>query len=281
MKKRNSIEIFSTSAIDLLACGLALAAVLWVLGVPGGGLAGGGGSSHFGAFLRIQQFDQFHFKDIEINGNGIKWAADYSKSDNAFVQQNIEGLKSNITKGHTILLTFANPDSTSAKITVSVRKSTTLFAGEVSVRFEGVAGDLNIQFSVKPCRAPTEEHYLELFKVDRTGISRLQYLWQCENELKNQLNQLKEAKKEVPKYQLPNWLKAYLKALNGNTLPSHHPKMEIHTWNGNKCFHGQNLSIKLTGDGRLVQQTYNNSSRGPNNSEFWKELEDFEKRLIK
>jgi hypothetical protein len=273
MKKRNSIEIFSTSAIDLLACGLALAAVLWVLEMPNNGLAGEGESSHFDAFLRIQQFGIFHFQGIEINGNGINWKANYNSWDNVFVQQNIEGFKSDITKGPTIPLTVTNPDNTLAQVTVSVRKSE-LFAGEMSVRFEGVVGDLNVQFRVRPCMMNNEVHYLELFKVDRTGISRPQYLWQCENELESALNQRFSSA-------TPKWLKAYHKGLNGNSTSLHRSNMEIHTWNGNECFHGQNLSIKLTGDGRLVQQTYNNSSRELDNSEFWKKLEDFAKRPIK
>jgi len=272
MKKRHSIEIFSTSAIDLLACGLALAAVLWVLEMPNNGLAGEGESSHFDAFLRLQQFGIFHFQGIEINGNGIKWEANYNRRYNAFVQQNIEGLNSNIIKGPTIPLTFTNPDNTKAKVTISVRKSEP-FAGEMSVRFEGVVGDLNVQFRVRPCRSGSEVHYLELFKVDRTGISRPQYLWQCEDKLESALNKKLSSS-------APEWQKAYHKALNGNYTPWHRPKMEIHTLNGNECYNGQNLSIKLTGDGRLVQQTYDNPSREPDNSKFWKKLEDFAKRPI-
>jgi len=274
MKKRNSIEIFSTSAIDLLACGLALAAVLWVLEMPNNGLAGEGESSHFDAFLRIQQFGQFHFQGIEINGNGIKWEAKYNRWNNAFVQLSKIGKLEPKTKGHTILLTVTNPDNTDARITVSVQKSK-LFAGEMSVRFEGVVGDLNVKFRVRPCMSSKEVHYLELFKVDRTGISRPQYLWQCENALKLALKHRLSSSE-------PDWLKAYHKTLNGNYTPWHRPKMEIHTWNGNKCYDGQNLSIKLTGDGRLVQQIYNNTSIIPDDSEFWRKLEDFAKSpLIK
>jgi len=271
MKKRNSIEIFSTSAIDLLACGLALAAVLWVLEMPNNGFAGEGESSHFDAFLRIQQFGIFHFQGIEINGNGTKWEANYNRKKNTFVQQNIEGFNSNITKGPTIPLTFTNPDNTPAKVTISVRKSEH-FAGEMSVRFEGVVGDLNVQFRVRPCNSSVEVHYLEIFKVDRTGISRPQYLWQCEDKLESAL------KKKLSS--APKWLKAYHKGLNGNFTFWHRPKMEIHTWDRNECYHGQNLSIKLTGDGRFVQQTYDNPSREQDDSKFWKELEYFAKRPI-
>ena len=68
MRRREGFELFSTSAIDLLACGLGAVLVLWLLvfGNEGGAMDGdrplGGGE------MRIRQFGPSHFVGFEIKG---------------------------------------------------------------------------------------------------------------------------------------------------------------------------------------------------------------------
>lgn len=188
MRRREGIELFSTSAIDLLACGLGAVLVLWLLvfGNEGGAMEGekplGGGE------MRIRQFGVSHLVGFEIEGyslrhfvlEGVNVAPDKRMPKNfnptkAFLDS--QGFCASMGNQWRFKATYVEIDGDS-KIEVSCQASSD-FAREVTISFSDMRAAHEVGLTIETCGVG-EVHYLEMQSIDRRGVNDARYVFHCD-----------------------------------------------------------------------------------------------------
>jgi len=189
MRRREGIQLFSTSAIDLLACGLGAVLVLWLLvfGNQGGAMEGdrplGSGE------MRIRQFGVSHLVGFEIRGytlesfvrEGVNSAVETAipadfEPGKAFVS-NRNKFCTNMGNRWSFKATYVEIDGDS-RIEISCQASDE-FAREIAISFSDMRAAHEVGLTIKTCHAG-EIHYLEMQSIDRRGVSDARYVFHCE-----------------------------------------------------------------------------------------------------
>lgn len=192
MRRKGGIELFSTSSIDLLACGLGAVLVLWLLvfGNEGGALTGernlGSGE------MRIRQYGTSHLEGFELEGyelvqvvltkrDGTKEtypASSFTSADPFPTQSAFNNTKWCHSGGNSrrFTATYEEPGGKSV-IEVSCRASVE-FAREVSISFEDMRAAHKVGVIIKTCAAE-EIHYLEMQSIDRRGSNDARWVFHC------------------------------------------------------------------------------------------------------
>ena len=190
MRRRAGNELFSTSAIDLLACGLGAVLVLWLLAFGNEGGAMEGEKALGGGEIRIRQFGVSHFIGFEIQGYsrrelileragrdfvpGKPNPNDFKQGE-AFLDK--QGFCTSLGEKWRFKATYIEIGGES-KIEVSCRASAE-FAREVTIGFTDMRAAHNVGLTIETCGAG-EVHYLETQTIDRRGVNDARYVFHCD-----------------------------------------------------------------------------------------------------
>lgn len=204
-RRRDSVATFSAAAVDLLSCGLAAAAVLWLLVLPNSGQTGIGTQERVNAVVRVSQYGIGHIfspsnslvPDITVDfGDGTPLV-------NAFVQGHNSKLISMEKSGDWVSeLTFESSTlvEDKPKISIKTKGSDGAFAGDLSINFENVKPNANVTIHVRICEADTAPHAISILQADRKGVNERVYLHQDINKLNSALS------KDGSTHGLAKWL---------------------------------------------------------------------------
>ena len=194
MRRRETIQLFSTSSIDMLACGLGAVLLLWLLvfGNEGGAIEGerprGSGE------MRIRQFGEAHLRGFIVPDGYTLQSYSYRKA-NGFEVDDASGPVSTellfaekcnkAGRGARFEARYRKAGGTSE---IEVRcKASNAFAKEVSIRFNDMSGAAKVGLIIHSCIA-NEVHYLEMQALDRRGVNEKRYVFHCSGPANEALN---------------------------------------------------------------------------------------------
>lgn len=192
MRRKEGIELFSTSSIDLLACGLGAVLVLWTLvfGNEGGALSGerdlGSGE------MRIRQYGTSHLEGFELAGydlvqvvltnrDGTKEtfaASDFTPADPFPTQSAFSASKWCRSGGNSKRFTATYRETGGASVIEVSCRASVEFAREISISFKDMRAAHKVGVIIKTCAA-AEIHYLEMQSIDRRGSNDARWVLHC------------------------------------------------------------------------------------------------------
>lgn len=206
MRRKEGIQLFSTSSIDLLACGLGGVLVLWLLVFGNQGGAETGDRLLGSGEMRIRQFGTSHLVGFEINGYTLrrfeKIGVDGTKETGlppsfipaeAFDQSKARAFCTNQGNRWRFVATYVE-DGGSSEIEVSCRASDD-FAREITIGFSDMRASHEVNLTIETCSAH-EIHYLEMQSIDRRGVNEARYVFHCEVDAKAALTNAPDSRWE-------------------------------------------------------------------------------------
>ncbi|WP_418024658.1 hypothetical protein ACNKFW_02000 [Paracoccus sp. TD-10] len=184
MRRRTTIQLFSTSSIDLLACGLGAVLVLWLLVFGNEGGAYDGDRPLGAGEMRIRQFGVSHLMGFQIPPSYVLERIDYRRANGTEVSETVvpatvglfEDACSTTGQGERFVAHLRETGGT-GRIEIGC-KASEAFAKEVAIRFEEMTGGVKVEFVIESCKA-SEVHYLEMQKLDRRGVNEDRYVFHC------------------------------------------------------------------------------------------------------
>jgi hypothetical protein len=234
LRKRQDIQLFSTSAIDILSCVLAAAAVIWVLLLRNNGLIDADASEKAEAIIRVSQYGIKHIMpsvDSELIG----------KTENGRI-----GFK---------FRELANPDgekciSDSKNCLAAQYKKSEGFGNQVVIRATGVTERLTVTIPLEICYSPSEIHYSEISVISANGIDSYNLLWQGRNELEDAVSKFRSVSAAM--FDRKEWLRSIVTQPRKNWCLG--GSMNCEVWESG--FHGteriKNLVFNVEVDGRVT-----------------------------
>jgi hypothetical protein len=210
--RRRDIALFSTSAIDLLACGLAAVLVLWVLTLGSSARSDAGERQAGYGEIRLRQFGVWHFEALRIK------SADFSL-DRASGSSSANPSKAVVsgTDPHIDLMALQNVGVWNRELisggnrgrivteTSASKGSSDPFAGEIALTFDGVMSNVSVELALEICTA-SETHYIEVRRLDFRRPRTTRYVIQCKD-------QARETFRNPLGVGAPDWQKAFAEAL--------------------------------------------------------------------
>lgn len=197
MRRKEGIQLFSTSSIDLLACGLGGVLVLWLLVFGNQGGAESGDRPLGSGEMRIRQFGTSHLVGFEITGYtlrqferiGVDGTRETGlnpsfKPEQAFDASKARAFCSNQGNRWRFVATYVE-DGGSSQIEISCRASDN-FAREIAIGFSDMRASHDVGLTIETCSAH-DIHYLEMQSIDRRGVTESRYVFHCEEDAKEAL----------------------------------------------------------------------------------------------
>jgi hypothetical protein len=262
-RRRREIVLFSTSAIDLLACGLAAVLVLWVLTLGGGTRSETGEREAGFGEVRLKLFGVWHFNAIRLRGSDFSILnADSSTSSQLPADAILDGTDPHInliklqgaSRWTRILESVTGNGGKIAIETRTWEKSASgkdaPFAGEVTVRFLGVRSSVSVDLAISICEATDETHYIEARRIDFRRPKIFRYVFQCETAA----NAMFKGKFKVPsKDDKTEWQTAFVDKLRSDVSLWTPNPVEYLVFDGAKCAPSQpqSLNIEYRTDGTV------------------------------
>lgn len=192
MRRKEGIKLFSTSSIDLLACGLGGVLALWLLVFGNQGGAETGDRPVGSGEMRIRQFGTSHLVGFDINGYtlqrferiGVDGTRETGlppafKPEEAFDRIKAKAFCTNQGNRWRFVATYVE-DGGSSEIEVSCRASDD-FAREIAISFSDMRVSHEVGLMIETCSAH-EIHYLEMQSIDRRGVNEARYVFHCEGD---------------------------------------------------------------------------------------------------
>lgn len=166
MRSHRQLQLFSTSFIDLMACALAGAAILWVLTLEASPAAGEQPARR-SAWLRLSQAGLSHFDEraVRLEGPGIPggWTLeDFADSPERVTE-----------RGTRVTLTFQEPQ----------RSEESEFGGWLTLLVQELSEPLTLSLAFHPCQIYDEVHFIQLDRRDAAGARSELYLFTRECSL--------------------------------------------------------------------------------------------------
>lgn len=205
------IPLFSTSAIDLLACGLGAVLVLWVLTL-GAPKATDEGESQAGfGEVRLRQFGVWHFDTLRITSNDFS----IDRIDTAEQDRFIRGRGT--SDPYIDLIAQRNSESRkyelrassgNGRLAIETRTSndSEKFAGEVTVRLAAVTTKVTMNIAFEICEQGDQTHYIEVRRIDFRRPTITRYVFHCERDARSTFA-------APPRDSAPTWQKAFVESL--------------------------------------------------------------------
>ncbi|NKI59605.1 hypothetical protein HCG46_15125 [Labrenzia sp. PO1] len=183
MKRRATIQLFSTSSIDMLACALGAVLVLWLLVFGNEGGAHDGDRSRGNGELRIRQFGVAHLLGFSLP-NYVILSFSYrdergNVSHNATAfnpRQSFNNYCAKTGVGKRFTARFRKKGGGS-EVEISCQASDA-FAKEITIRFENMSSAAKVGVFISSCKA-SEVHYLEMQSIDRRGVNESRSVFHC------------------------------------------------------------------------------------------------------
>lgn len=151
-------EVFSTSFLDLLSCGLAGVIILWLLAIEE--MRSAPVETPRAVFLQLAQRGMNHIKTVKASCGGVV------HFDGPLSDQSLSWQCSNGTR-----------------VKVVTRSEMGEFAGGFLVTAEDVSDDVLFQLGIEPCDEDVEIHYLELTRFAEGEATTSRYVYQMPNRL--------------------------------------------------------------------------------------------------
>ena len=237
----------SGSAVDLLSCGLAAAAVLWILVLPNSGKTGTGEVERVNGMLRLSQFGNPHIHQntkITVQIDGI----DHKYKVNSFP----------LLKKDTA--TSASPRDQivqgDAKVILKVSENKSAgFAAETAIIFQNVKPGTKVVLTIYSCVESAAPHAIKLLSGDRRGVTTEVVFWQEEARLKNSLD---------PSHSSKNWFKNFADLLqtDSNYFSQSSSATRMLAWDGQTSTKYLSLEITATESGLIKTTALKTTSSG-------------------
>ena len=196
------IALFSTSAIDLLSCGLAAMLVLWVL-LLGNRAGGHTGDREVGsARFTITQFKLSHISKITVDPSFTTLVT--SPLPPGIFPNPAVPAEVNVAIGRSWELIYERP-SDGGRIQIK-RSESGDFGVRVEVAYLALKRPAKVVFQLLPCNAPGEAHYLEVDSTDASGMHERWFGYHCESAFEKFVS-------DPPASSPPKWLKNFQTSL--------------------------------------------------------------------
>lgn len=164
--RSNTVSSFSASAVDLLSCGLAGAAVLWLLVLPNSGYTGDGSVERVNGVVRLSQFGTAHLLGANGNTPSVEFSFPGelpSKHQVDFSGSHFEKLSNETVPGEVIFDASGGDNG---------------FAAQAAIVFRNVKPGTKVYYRFEPCEAVSEPHAITLMVVDRRAPRTELLFWQ-------------------------------------------------------------------------------------------------------
>lgn len=179
-RRRNTLPSMSAAAVDLLSCGLAAAAVLWLLVLPNNGLDGIGQADRVNGVVRIGQYGTDHLfyrrghqATIEVHFPGDPKPSVFQLNNEGAIQVD-SGMWQTKTEVSPITRPFSGK---TPKVKLATRKGVGGIASEIDVVFRDVKPGTEVKLSINVCTASETPHPIAITTIDRQGANSFASLW--------------------------------------------------------------------------------------------------------
>lgn len=208
-RRDRSIPLFSTSAIDLLACGLGAVLVLWVLTLSASKPTDASESQAGFGEVRLRQFGVWHFDALRITSKDFSFdrgeptEQDHVIRDVSDPHIDLYALRNSAEPRK---YEFTHSGKGRLAIEALTAKDDEKFAGEVTVKLAAVTSKLTVNVSFRICEQAGETHYIEVRRIDfrRPAITR--YIFHCEDDARRTFGAALPGNS-------PDWQKAFVESL--------------------------------------------------------------------
>ena len=199
-RRSNSVMSLSGAAVDLLSCGLAAAAILWILILPNSGDTGAGTVDRVSGMVRFSQFGIAHIHDANVAHIKVVFPDD---SHEEFGIKTSGGVRLNpkTAPARAPKSSFSIPvppvlvRDADGEVILKVARPNDDFAGEVVIVFREVPVGTLVSYKFASCLAKDEPHAISMLSVDRRGATSELLFWQEHSGLTKALDPSKTVNK--------------------------------------------------------------------------------------
>lgn len=175
-RRGREIAFFSTSAIDLLSCGLAGMLVLWVLLLGNRAGANDRDREAGSARFSIGQYGTSHLKELMVDPGFAPTPLTIS------VGKFVGGDAHRIDLGRSKSWTLTYERASDGGILEIEKQDSSDFALKIMVSFISLKRPARLRFDLEACPSASELHYLKLDTTDANGMTSDWFGYHCGND---------------------------------------------------------------------------------------------------